>query len=312
VNEAETNTAPPPNTPSEAATAPPGASAEQNQPGHDETGAADEASDIPDDEEGPPTRKRKLIDDPDPQPSFCRLLPFEYQFTIVDKPKFPIPEPGPPRDEPAKPTTNPSISMLPCGYVHDRAASYWRDTVEIIRSANQAYIRLKHTGEGTYEIVDESGTVVSPHHVWFSEDYESHPNLPLHNAINEAVRSAYEDHDRWLEDVTEKWNSEKAEWRMKRLEWEATLCVNVAFNGGAKWQVTNGDKKILALGGYHRRHGDPEWTEALFNIIRDQIIAKANDIDRAPRPRDRPTAPVVFGLKKARTDDHGMARDTEV
>lgn len=112
-----------------------------------------EVEDRPDETKLAPM-KTSSIDEPDPRPSFYWLLPNELQFIIVDTPIFSVPGSGPPRDEPAEPTAESDLSMVRGSYLSDLAASYYRDSVGVVRSGSEAFIRLKFGGE-SFENVDE-------------------------------------------------------------------------------------------------------------------------------------------------------------
>ena len=181
--------------------------------------------------------------------------------------------------------------MILCGYINDRSVDYYRDTVRIVRSGAPAYIRLKHAWPGTYEVVDPTGTVVSPSHVWYSDAFENHDTLNLGAAIAKAVADAYDAHDTWLQQAMVDWKAAHGKWYKERLEWEVGLAINMAYNQGAKWMVHDGDRKVLAVGRYHRRQGDPEWNIDVFEVIKRKLVDIANavaSVDTSPPPAERP------------------------
>ena len=74
----------------------------------------------------------------------------------------------------------------------------------------------------------------------------------------------------------------------------------MAYNGCGKWMTADGDLKVLALGGVHRRADDPEWTDEVFTKIKNALIRRAN-ASHSTAAQPAPRIPIVFGKETNRT-----------
>ncbi|KAI9778056.1 MAG: hypothetical protein M1816_004274 [Peltula sp. TS41687] len=221
---------------------------------------------------------RRLKELSDRTPTYSSLLPEYLQFFLDEIPPFKLHKAGPPKSPPVKPETNPSLTMIECGYILDAAATYERGDSTVVRGGSKAYIRLILSGATPgvdYELVDKTGTRVKMDHVWFYDNYSHNPG----DTIATRIAHNHEEHVKWLDTETKKYDLEIKKWKAARLDWEASLAVNCAWNGVGEWKLQSGPTRILALGGYTGEE-DYALDEPTFRKLKEALIDLAiNDFD---------------------------------
>lgn len=214
---------------------------------------------------------------------FCRLLPEAFHFQIDEHPGFYTSVPGPPRDPPQEPTTNPDIVKFYIGYIKDTAGHYQRGDVTVHRNGMKACARLKMNGPNPgidYEYIDDTGTVVKVSDVWLSKKYGD-PSSPDASDILTDIANAYTKHLDWLKTAQEDYEKQYGKWRQERLNWEATLAVNLALNGKGRWKLRTAPGRILNLGNVT---ANQIMNSEIFRQIKPALIDLANENNDVPPP----------------------------